>query len=245
MRGDQALMQMVNVTGTRNVVESAVAAKVERMVPVSTNSIYGYSHNGDVTEDMGPTPGRDAYALTKSEGEAVVREVAETHGLSYSIIRPGNMYGPRSNMWTAGMFKLARRKPTIYLGNGGGTIPVIHIDDIVDLMVLLATHPAADGEAFNATPEPAPTWREFIGGYSKLSGHQKWLGIPLWPVKLIANTVSALVPSNSAAREMPRDAGILHQRQRDVQDDQGEGAAELGTKGRSGNRHPELRALAA
>ena len=203
MRGDLALMRSINVDGTRNVVEAAATAKVKRLVHVSTNSVYGYGNKGDITEDMGPTPGRDAYARTKSEGEAVVREVAEAGGLSYSIIRPGNMYGPRSNMWTAGMFKLARLKPTVYLGDGGGTIPIIYIDDVVDMMVELATHPAADGEAFNATPDPSPTWREFIGGYSKLAGYQKWLGIPLWPVKLIANTVAALAPSRSAAKELP------------------------------------------
>ncbi len=70
-------------------------------------------------------------------------------------------------------------------------------------MIVLATHPAADGEGFNATPDPPPTWREFLGGYSKLAGHQKWLGIPLWPVKFVANTASALAPSSSAIKEIP------------------------------------------
>ena len=35
-------------------------------------------------------------------------------------------------MWTAGMFKLARCKPTVNLGDGAGTIPIIYIDDVIE-----------------------------------------------------------------------------------------------------------------
>lgn len=203
MRGDLEHMRLINIVGTHNVVEAAAASKVRRIVHVSSVSVYGFGLKGDVNEEMGLSPSRDAYAQTKAEGERVIREVAKTHNLSYSIIRPGNMYGARSDMWTKGMFKLAKRKPTIFLGNGTGTIPVIYIDDIVDLMVVLATHPAADGEAFNATPDPTPTMRQFIGAYSKLAGHQQWLGLPLWPLRLLARTASLIAPASSALKEMP------------------------------------------
>jgi nucleoside-diphosphate-sugar epimerase len=113
------------------------------------------------------------------------------------------MYGPRSAFWTAGMMKLAKRKPTVYIGDGSGACPAIHIDDITDLLIVLATHPAAAGEAFNGAPDPAPSWREFIGGYQKLAGHQRWLGLPLGFFKAATALIALLSPSTSMGKEAP------------------------------------------
>jgi nucleoside-diphosphate-sugar epimerase len=144
-----------------------------------------------------------AYAITKAEAEEVVRTVAGEHGLEYSIIRPGMPYGPRSTIWTAGMFRLARRNPTVFVGDGSGSIPAIHIDDVVDLMTVLAVHPAASSETFNCTPDPAPTWRAFLGAYAALVGHDRWLAIPVPPLRIAARLVAIFAPSNTRFKDLP------------------------------------------
>jgi nucleoside-diphosphate-sugar epimerase len=203
MRGSHDQQHEVNVEGTRSLVEAAASAGVGRYVHVSTLSVYGSGRHGSITEDMGPAPARDPYSVTKAKAEEVVREVGGVCKLSYSILRCGNMYGPRSEFWAAGMMKLARRKPTVYIGNGSGTCPAIHIDDITDLLIMLATHPAADGEAFNGAPDPPPTWREFIGGYQKLAGHQQWIGLPLVFFKILTKLIALLSPTASMGKEAP------------------------------------------
>lgn len=201
--GELDLQRRVNVTGTRTVVEAAAAAGVRRMVHISTIAVYGYRHRADASESTPVDPGHDPYAITKAEAEAALREAAEANNLSYSIIRPGMIYGPRSRPWTQGMFKLARRNPTIFLGDGSGSAYPIHVDDVVDLTVLAATHPRAHNEIFNAAPDPSPTWREFLGAYSALAGHDRWLGIPPFLLVPVAAVMGLVLPRNNRLKDLP------------------------------------------
>lgn len=193
----------LNVDGTRNVMRAAAAASVQRVVHVSTIAVYGYGSSGDVTEDRPHQPGRVPYNITKSEAETAVREIGAAYNLPYSIIRPGMIYGPRSGMWTRTMFNLSKRKPTIFVGNGSGSVPCIYVDDVVDLMMILAVHPAATGEAFNCSSDPAPTWREFLGGYSRLAGHQSWLGLPALPLRLAAPLAELALTLRGEPQDVP------------------------------------------
>lgn len=193
----------INVEGTRNVMLAAAHAKVQRVVHVSSIAVYGYNYIDDITEDFAQKPGRVPYNLTKSQAEAVVCEVGEQYHVPYSIIRPGMIYGPRSNGWTATMFKLGRYKPTPFLGDGHGNAHPIYVDDVIDQMIILATHPAAVGEAFNCSSDPAPTWREFLGGYSRLAGHQRWFPIPPIIMRPLAPLIEAILTLQGEPQELP------------------------------------------
>jgi 2-alkyl-3-oxoalkanoate reductase len=101
------------------------------------------------------------------------------------------------------MFQIARRKPTIFIGSGSGSAYPIHVDDVIDLLLIAAVHPNAIGETFNCTPDPSPTWREFLEGYARLTGHQSWFGVPpllLWP---IIQVIARLAPKDSRRRDLP------------------------------------------
>jgi nucleoside-diphosphate-sugar epimerase len=161
---------------------------------ISSIAVYGYEHRADVTEDMGPTPATDAYSTTKAEAEAVVREEGAARDVSYTIIRPGAIYGPRSGAWTGRVFRMAVRRPTVFIGSGRGASPAVHVDDVIALCLITAVHPAAHAEAFNATPDPPPTWRAVLDGYARLADRRLWwVGVPLWLVKLIAPVVARVV----------------------------------------------------
>lgn len=203
LNGSLATQMSVNHDGTRNVMTAAVRAGVERVVHISTIALYGYRNTTDVTEETPPQPGRDPYGVSKLAAERVVHEFGATRGLRYTIIRPGMIYGPRSGMWTGQMFKLARRNPTIFIGDGSGSCFPIHVDDVVDLTVTALTHPSADGETFNCTPDPSPTWREFLGGYAALAGHQNWLAIPPVLLKPVAWLGGKFAPADSALQDLP------------------------------------------
>lgn len=193
----------VNVVGTANVAQAAAEASVTRLVHISSISVYGFNHPGDVTEESALAPGADPYANTKKDGELALQRVARARGLSFAICRPGMIYGPGSPNWTGNMFRLAKRNPTRWVGTGSGSTHPIYVDDVVDQIVTLAVHPSADGEAFNCTPDPAPTWREFLGAYSHLAGHQNWQAIPPILMAAFAGVVMMVSPRRSARRDLP------------------------------------------
>jgi nucleoside-diphosphate-sugar epimerase len=185
--GDMAQQHAMNVDATRALALASAKAGVGRFVHVSSIAVYGYRDRKIVTETapLMPKPSRYIYAVTKAQGESALINVAKDHNLAYTIVRPGMIYGANSTTWTKAMFKIAKRKPTLFIGNGSGASSVIYVDDVVDMLILCATHPNAVGHAFNCSPDPAPTWREFLGGYSALAGHQSWLGIPTILIKLL------------------------------------------------------------
>ncbi len=71
--GNYAQQEAVNVGGTQKLVDVAQAAGVERLVHVSSISVYGYNVRGSVTEEAPLAPGADPYGITKAAGEKLVR----------------------------------------------------------------------------------------------------------------------------------------------------------------------------
>ncbi|MCB9459459.1 MAG: NAD(P)-dependent oxidoreductase [Anaerolineaceae bacterium] len=201
--GNMEKQRAVNVEGTRNVAMAASQAGVGRLVHVSTVSVYGYHNQGLVTEDRPQVPGTPPYNRTKSLAEAALKQIADAHDLAYSIIRPSMIYGPRSTFWTKQFFGLAKRKPTIFIGKGQGNCYPIYVDDVVDLMTVLATHPAAVSEAFNCSPDPAPTWRAFMGAYQRLAGHSSWLGIPESVAIIAAPVIEFFLKLRGEPQDLP------------------------------------------
>ena len=179
MGGPAAVQYAINVGGTDRLLTAAAEAGVRRVVHVSTIAVYGYDTPDVITEELPLRPGREHYGQSKALGEKRLWQRVRDLGLEATVVRPGMVYGPRSNFWTAGMFRLVRRRPAFLPGSGATYCPAIFIDDVVDLMITAADHPRAAGEAFNATPDPPPTWREFFGAYAAMAGHQSFVSIPV------------------------------------------------------------------
>ncbi|MCC6615175.1 MAG: SDR family NAD(P)-dependent oxidoreductase [Anaerolineae bacterium] len=212
--GKLGVQRQVNVVGARNLMQAAADAGVRRVVHVSTLSVYGMLYDGVITEDMAHGPGSDAYGLTKSEAEGAVREVGAARGQEYTIIRPGMIFGARSHMWTEVVFRLARLKPTPWFGSGKGFAHCIYVDDVADMMIVLAEHPRAVGEAFNCTYDPAVTWRSYLGEYSRLarSVNDDFLELPPWMLYALAGVGMMFSPPYSPGKMLPDYVDFMQKR---------------------------------
>lgn len=204
--GNWEQQHAVNVEGTRNVMQAAAEAKADHFLFVSTIAAYGYSRTGSITEmdALMPVQG-EPYNISKIQAETIVREIGAQTRLAYNIIRPGMIYGPGSGQWTANMFTMAKRKPIIWIGDGSGSTFPIHVDDVVDLMLILVQHPSANREVFNCVHPDPVTWREFLMAYANLIEGEKarWLGIPAGIVSGLASLAAALAPASSRVKAAP------------------------------------------
>jgi nucleoside-diphosphate-sugar epimerase len=187
--GDLDEQRRVNVDGTRHLVQMSSQVGVQRLIHISSLAVYGYQVRGLVTEDTPLKPSIEPYSTTKAQAESMVRQYAGD--MSYSIVRPGAIYGVNSDMWTHTMFAIARRVPLLFIGDGNGHVPLVYVDDLVDLITLCATHPNAHKQVFNAVYAQPHTWREFLGEYAKLVNNHGWWGIPVswvrWALGLFAS----------------------------------------------------------
>jgi UDP-glucose 4-epimerase len=148
----------VNVVGTYNVLEAAVATKqtVERLVDFSTSEVFG-QHAFNVQEGHVTTIGsvgeaRWTYAVSKLAGEHMAHAYHAEFGLPTTSVRPFNVYGPgqigggaiRAFIEAA----LAGRDLIIH-GDGAQIRAWCYVDDMVEGTLLALEHPNAVGESFN------------------------------------------------------------------------------------------------
>jgi UDP-glucuronate 4-epimerase len=85
----------VNVEGTANVLEAAVATECERFVFASSSSVYGnnaripFHEDDDVSEPISP------YAATKRSGELLCHAFWRLYGMPIACLRFFTVFGPR------------------------------------------------------------------------------------------------------------------------------------------------------
>jgi dihydroflavonol-4-reductase len=90
---DPGLFEQVNVLGTRNVMEAALAAGTPRVINVSTVAVYGQPRERPFREDSRPGPRwLSAYGRTKAAGDRLAWELAQ-HGLPLTAFYPGIVLG--------------------------------------------------------------------------------------------------------------------------------------------------------
>ena len=208
LSGSYERQYAVNVEGTRSLLRAAADRGVQRFIHVSSISVYGYKVVESVSEDTPTAPGDDPYSLTKLGAEQIVLESK----VPFTIIRPGMIYGAGAVNWTGNLFRLAKLNPTPFVGSGHGSAFPIHVDDVVDMLVTAANHPATANQIFNCAPDPSPTWREFLGRYSLLAGHDNWLALPPALFSTVACAARLVSPPRSRGRDLPDQINFLQQK---------------------------------
>jgi nucleoside-diphosphate-sugar epimerase len=84
----------VNVAGTLNVLDAAREARVERVVVVSSGSIYGARPDlAPITEEDSARP-VELYPVTKWAAEALARRFADVHDVDLAVTRLASPFGP-------------------------------------------------------------------------------------------------------------------------------------------------------
>lgn len=112
---DAAGYEAGNVTGTLNVIETAVAKGIRRLVFVSSLSAR--------------EPGLSAYGASKAKAEKLLR----ASPLDWTIVRPPAIYGPRDRE----MFELFRAARWGLVPVPKGAASMIHVEDLARLLVAL------------------------------------------------------------------------------------------------------------
>jgi len=198
----------VNVAGTRNVVEAAAAARVQRLVHVSSVAVYSHDRPDHVDEQWPVRPGGDVYGDTKIGAEQVVWQAHAAGEVSATVVRPGDVYGPGSRPWTIIPIQMLAAGRVVLPANGRGTFNAIYIDDLIDALVIAADHDAAVGQVFNLTGGHPCETREFFAYYCHMLGIRP----PRVAPTAVAVAVAAAVGTASRAVGRPSEANAATMR---------------------------------
>lgn len=166
---DPATYQRVNVEGTRHVAAWAAAAGAARLIYISSVTVYGLPAAEGVDEESPQKSVGMPYADSKIEAERVLREFAG-RGLAITILRPGDVYGPRSHEWVTKLVEAMRAGRLPLIGGGRGRVNLTYVDNLVDAIEAAAATPAASGRDYIITDGSPVTWGSYLTALAAAAG---------------------------------------------------------------------------
>ena len=151
----------INVGGTRRVCEASLRSGVDRLVHVSSFECFAHYRLEKVDESSPFAPRNASYADTKIASTRTVMDFA-ARGLGTSIVYPVWVYGPGDRTLFPLLADSIRRRQLVYWAPRA-RMSLVYIDNLIDLLMLAATHPDAAGEGFMACDDGEMTFGEFCG----------------------------------------------------------------------------------
>lgn len=171
----------INVDGTRNVLEGALATRVRRVVHCSTGGVHGHIEHPPANENAPFAPG-DIYQRTKLEAELLASRFGRERGLDVVVARPIGIYGPGDTRFLK-MFRGIARGRFPMLGRGKVFYHLTYIDDLCRGFELCGTVPGAAGRTYIlAGPEYTTLQRLVELVAEELGVRPPWIRLPIWPV---------------------------------------------------------------
>ena len=180
-QGEKEAVWRVNVEGTQNMLDAAIAEKVQRFIHLSSCAVYGSLQQLAIDETVPPRRTGRVYHDSKVAAEALVFAAWRQHGLPVVIPRPSQVYGPGSPQFTVRVLKSVQAGKVILVDGGKHHFKPVYIDNLIDALVLCAQQEAAVGEALNIVDGGPVLWREFFLAYGRMVGIESFPSIP-YPV---------------------------------------------------------------
>ncbi|MGH8295051.1 MAG: NAD-dependent epimerase/dehydratase family protein [Steroidobacteraceae bacterium] len=193
--------ESVNVAALRQLIELSAAARVRRVVQVSSVGVYGHVERPPAAEDAPLNP-ENEYERTKAAGERAAREAASRTGVDLLIVRPSWVYGlgcPR----TAKLIRSLRKRQFFFIGRGNNLRHPIYVDDLLGALELTAAAGAeVSGRTFNIAGPRWMTVEEMVGEFARAlrvplpALHApRWLGLTVgWAAEQVSAVVGAEPP---------------------------------------------------
>ncbi len=167
----------VNVDGTVNLLDAAVAHGCERFVFASSSSVYGNNPKVPFSEDDSVDHPISPYAATKKACELICHTYNHLHNLPIACLRFFTVYGPRQRPDLAiGKFLrlVADGEPIPMFGDGTTSRDYTYVDDIVDGVTAAIDRCGTAGgyRVYNLGSNQPVSLKELIATIERVMGKQ-------------------------------------------------------------------------
>ena len=185
------LYYKVNVSATVQLAELAVKSGVKRFVFVSSIKAGGISTPKKCINENDQIDPEGIYGKTKREAELRLLKIGKESGMHISIIRPSLVYGPDVKGNLKSMLLGVEKGWFPPLPETGNKRSMIHVDDLVRAILLVADDDRANGEIFIATDGTPYSSREIYNAMCRVLDKSilKW-SVP----KFLFDAVSLINP---------------------------------------------------
>lgn len=184
----------VNVQGTQNVCDAALAAGVRQIVFTSTVAVYGFTEPGQPLAEDAPARPFNEYGRTKYQAEQVLERwcaLDPTHSLV--IMRPTVVFGEgnRGNVYT--LLRQIARGPFLMIGNGGNRKSMAYVENVAAALEF-ALGLGAGTHIFNYVDKPDYDMNQLVGLIRSVLGDGRGVGLRVpYPLGLAVGMGADLV----------------------------------------------------
>ena len=168
----------VNVNATIDLALAAVDNGVKSFVFVSSSKAGGTPPPGKCANEIDQAEPEGIYGKTKREAELKLLEIGRSSDMHVSIIRPALIYGPDMKGNLRLMLSSINKGLFPPLPETENRRSMIHVDDVVEAIILIAEDYRAKGEIFIATDGEHYSSRDIYKSMCKIIGKP----IPNWSV---------------------------------------------------------------
>jgi len=184
-----------------------VDAGVKRFIFVSTVKAMGECTDGCVDESSPARPS-SVYGQAKLAAEGLVLEAGRTSGMHVSVLRLPIVYGRDNRGNIPRMIAAIDRGRFPPLPEVHNKRSMVHVDDVVQALLLVAQHDVANGKTYLVTDDQQYSTQQI----ERLVRMALGRAIPQWSVPQIALRLAARLGDlmeNVLGRRLPLDSSVL------------------------------------
>jgi nucleoside-diphosphate-sugar epimerase len=178
------LMRTVNLIGTENLLEAALACGVRKVIFTSSTAVFGIPTELPIRRNTPPTP-CEPYGRTKVRSEQVCHAYI-AKGLDVTIVRPRTILGHGRLGIFQMLFEWIREGRNVpVMDNGDNTFQFIHAQDLANAMIRASQRPSP--QIYNIGTDRFGTMRkalEALCAHAKTGSQVR--SVPSAPVQWLA-----------------------------------------------------------
>jgi len=174
------------VVGTENLLKAMHTAGVNRIVLVSSFSVYDYLHkrSWSLLDEESPlerqSEHRDEYCQAKLLQERLVRDHAAQSECAFTIVRPGVIFGS-GHLWTARIG--IQLTPTRWIRIGAwAPLPLTYVQNCAEAVMTCCERDEAISQTFNIVDSYCPSQRRYARTLQRSMANHPQIGFLPWTV---------------------------------------------------------------
>ena len=169
--GSEDVQFASSVIATERFLDAMARSSTNRLVHVSSLVVYDWSRAKTVMDENTPLLddmyGMGAYTIAKIWQERVIKRISKANSWQLTIMRPGFVWGPE-HAEIGGMGRHLGRACVMF---GPFTrLPLCHVVNCADCLVLAVEKPVAVGECFNVVDGDDIRVIRYVREYARRSG---------------------------------------------------------------------------
>lgn len=160
----------VNLKAFGAILSAATQVSVKHIIHLSSVVVYDDWPRGDAKGHISETSprlatGSHGYRTAKIEMERQLQAQA----IPATILQPTIVYGPGSEQWTLAQMNALRTRG-IVLPDPCGTCALVHVDDVVQALLLASTLSQPTTDSFLISGPETPEWDLLFSEYARIAG---------------------------------------------------------------------------